>query len=81
MVNNRAMSKTKIILTHVTLFILLSIALFFSAESILKTFAPDIHHVQMWITFIFLGTATIFILLLISCILFILKSRKSENRP
>jgi hypothetical protein len=66
--------KGKIIGIHILLFIILTIILFFSSESILKIFAPEIHNVVMWLYLITYGTGVILVLTLISC-LFALKKR------
>ncbi|MBD0825470.1 Asp23/Gls24 family envelope stress response protein [Aestuariibaculum marinum] len=73
------MKKSKIILIHFVLFILLSLVFFFSAESILKTFAPDLNYVTVWITLVNFGIAFIFIVLLISCLIFILRKKKTKK--
>ena len=73
------MNKSKIILIHFVLFILLSLAFFFSAESIIKTFAPDLNYVTVWINLVIFGIAFIFIVLLISCLTFILRKKQTKK--
>ncbi|WP_396591641.1 hypothetical protein [Allomuricauda sp. R78024] len=70
------MKRSKIVLVHVGLFIALSILLVFLAESILNVIAPGFHNVEMWIALIVFGILGIFIILLISCIVFIMKKKK-----
>ncbi|MEO9511732.1 MAG: hypothetical protein ABJN84_18185 [Flavobacteriaceae bacterium] len=70
------MKRSKIVLVHVGLFIALSILLVFLAESILNVIARGLHNVEMWIALIVFGILGIFIILLISCIVFIMKNKK-----
>lgn len=70
------MKRNKIVLVHIGVFIALSILLVFMGESILNVITPGFHHVEMWIALIVFGIIGIFIILLISCIVFIMKSKK-----
>jgi hypothetical protein len=67
------MTKRKIILIHLAVFILLTLLLFFTAESLLRQFASGIHNVGMWLILIIFGTIGILILTIISCLIFLKK--------
>ncbi|PWL39933.1 hypothetical protein DKG77_03645 [Flagellimonas aquimarina] len=70
------MKRGKIVLMHIGIFIVLSILLVLFAESILIVVAPGFHHVEMWIALIIYGILGIFLTLLISCIVFLMKKKK-----
>ena len=65
------MKKRKIIAIHFLIFLVLTVTLFFGAENLLKKVAPEFNNVMFWIDLILFGTIAIFILTVISCILFI----------
>ncbi|AXT59233.1 hypothetical protein D1816_02495 [Aquimarina sp. AD10] len=67
------MKKRKIILIHLISFIILTLILFFSAESLLKLLAPGFHDVVMWLNLILFGTIGLLILTTISCVVFVKK--------
>lgn len=65
------MKKRKIIAIHFLIFLVLTFALFFGSENFLKKVAPEFNNVMFWIDLIIFGTIAIFILTVISCVLFI----------
>lgn len=65
------MNKRKIIAIHILIFLVLTVTLFFGSENLLKKVAPEFNNVMFWIDLILFGTIAIFILTVISCILFI----------
>src|SRR5690606_1794029 len=69
------MSKTKIIVIHLAVFVLLTILLFFSSEFFINKFAEGFHDIKLWIGLITYGTIGILILTIISCLIF-LKQKK-----
>jgi intracellular septation protein A len=69
------MTKRKIIFLHILLFLVLTAVLFFYSERLLNIFASGYHDVFMWLNLIIYGTIGIFIITIISCIVFI-KRRK-----
>ncbi|MVO09967.1 hypothetical protein GOQ30_12420 [Flavobacterium sp. TP390] len=65
------MKKRKIIAIHFLIFLVLTVTLFFGSENLLKKVAPEFNNVMFWIDLILFGTIAIFILTVISSILFI----------
>jgi hypothetical protein len=65
------LSKKKIILIHLAVFILLTLLLLFTSEPLLNTFAAGIHNVGMWMDLMVFGTIGILILTTISCLIFL----------
>ena len=66
------MSKLHIIWVHFLAFIVLAAILFFSSEFLLKAFLPNFHDVAIWIFLIVGGTILLFLLSLISLIIFLI---------
>ncbi len=58
-------------------FIMLTVLLFVTSESLLNTFAPEIHDVGMWLYLIIYGTIGILSLTIISCLILL----KRQSRP
>ncbi len=73
------MSKKKIILIHLGVFILLTLLLLFTSEPLLNKFATGIHNVGMWIDLMIFGTIGILILTIISCLIFLNKGKKKKQ--
>jgi hypothetical protein len=48
-------------MTHLIVWIILSLIFFFSSESFTKLIAPDFHEVTMWLTVMMTGLILIFI--------------------
>ncbi|WP_460219308.1 hypothetical protein [Psychroserpens sp. MEBiC05023] len=69
------MSKKKIILIHLAVFMLLTLILLFTSEALLNEFATGIHDVGMWINLMFLGTIGILVMTIISCLIFLKKKK------
>ncbi len=67
------MTKRKIILIHLSLFLILTLIFISISEYLLIQFMPGMHNVNIWLTMIIFGTIGIFILSIISCIIFIRK--------
>ncbi len=65
------MNKRKIIGAHLTVFVLLTLLLFFTAEPLLNKFTSGIHNVGMWIDLMITGTSGLLILTTISCLTFL----------
>ncbi len=65
------LSKKKIILIHLAVFILLTLLLIFISEPLLNRFAAGIHNVGMWMNLMVFGTIGILILTTISCLIFL----------
>ena len=71
------MNKTKkIILIHLILFNVLVATLLFTSELILNIVLPGVHGVNQWLQLNVFGTVLIFVLTLVSCIVFLLYNRK-----
>ena len=73
------MSKKKIILIHLAVFILLTLLLLFASEPLLNKFAAGIHNVGMWIDLMIFGTIGILILTIISCLIFLKQNKLSVH--
>ncbi|WP_157957257.1 hypothetical protein [Winogradskyella tangerina] len=73
------MSKRRIILIHILSFIILTLILLFSAEPFLQTFASGIHHVEMWLNIIVVGTIGIAVLTSFSCFICLTWKRKDKT--
>lgn len=69
------LSKKKIILIHLTVFVILTLLLLFTSEPILNKFAAGIHNVGMWIDLMIFGTIGILILTTVSCLIFLKQSK------
>ncbi len=69
------LSRRKIIGIHLMSFIILTVILFLSSEPLLNKFASGIHDVGMWLNLIIYGTIGIFILTIVSCLIFINRSK------
>ena len=67
------MSKRKIILIHLAIFLILTLLLFIFSEPILNKFAAGIHDVIMWLKLLIYGTIGILIVTIISCLIFLKK--------
>mgnify|MGYP003669565374 CR=1 FL=1 len=65
------MNKRKIIVIHFSVFILLTLLLFFSSEFFINKFAEGFHDIRLWIGLISYGTIGILILTIISCLIFL----------
>lgn len=70
------MSATRIILIHFILLVASVAVLFFSAEPLLRKFAVGLYDIGMFISLLVGGSIVIFLVLLISCILFLIFKRK-----
>ena len=69
------MSKKKIILIHLAVFILLTLLLLFASEPLLNKFAPGVHNVGMWIDLMIIGTIGILLTTTISCLVFLKQNK------
>jgi len=72
------MNKLKIISIHILLFLVFTVLLFFSAEPILEILTPGLDDVVKWLNLIIYGTIGIFIITIISCIVFIKRRKISK---
>lgn len=70
------MNRSKIILIHLTIFIILTLLLFIFSEPILNKFVTGIHDALMWLNLLIYGTIGIFVLVGLSCLTFILRFKK-----
>lgn len=70
------MKKRKIILIHISTFIILSIVWLFSAESVLRKTAPELNYVEIWIKLVITGIIILLILTVISILFLLLKKKK-----
>jgi uncharacterized membrane protein YoaT (DUF817 family) len=70
------MKTKKIILIHTCLLVFLIALLIIFSENILNFFASGFHDIEMWLFLILGGSISIFILLLISCIILIALNRR-----
>lgn len=66
----------KITLSHVFIWVMLSLIYFFSAESITTWIFPEIHDVTLWLAILMIGFAVILIGTVISLIIFLRKNKK-----
>ena len=57
---DRQMNKSRLIMTHLIAWIVLSLIFFFSSESLTKLVAPDFHDVTIWLTIMLTGLVLIF---------------------
>ena len=62
------MKKRTIILIHFSVFLILSILWIFSAEFVLRTVAPELNYVEIWLRLVKAGILVLFTLTLISVI-------------
>ena len=65
------LSKKKIKLIHLAVFILLNLLILFASELLLNKFAAGIHNVGMWMDLMVFVTIGILILTTISCLIFL----------
>ena len=72
------MGKGKIIVVHLAVFLILISILFITSELILNKFASGIHNVGLWMELTIVGTAGIFILTTISCLIFLKQKINKE---
>ena len=68
-------SKSKIVLVHLALFVLLGVIYFFLCEPIVKLIFPEIYNVVFWIYTLIVGLVLLFILLTISCLIFLTRRK------
>jgi hypothetical protein len=68
--------KAKIILLHFIAFLVLAILWAFSAESVLRTVAPELNYVEIWMRLVKVGIIVIFTLTVISMVIILYKKRK-----
>ena len=71
------MKNWKIILLHFAVLIALSIIWCFSAELVLRTVAPELNYVEIWIKLVITGIIILAILTLISMIICFVKKKNS----
>lgn len=72
------MTRRKIIIVHLIVFLLLSTIFVLSSEYILNTFASSFHNVGLWLDLLVFGGTLIFLGCMISCVYFLTKKRKIE---
>ncbi len=65
-----------IILIHLIVWIVLSIIFFLLSERIIKAILPGVHEVGHWLQLLSFGLTALFVLHFISCVIFILATRK-----
>lgn len=70
----------KILIYHLTIFVLLVVLLFFISEPILNIFAADIHNVEMWLNLLLFGTLFILVATIISIVFFINRLNKRNSQ-
>ena len=70
------MKKGKIILFHFGVFVILSIAWFFSAETVLRKIAPELNYVEIWIKLVLIGVTILFILTFLSMLIILFRKKK-----
>jgi hypothetical protein len=70
------MKKRTIILIHFSVFLILSILWIFSAEFVLRTVAPELNYVEIWLKLVKAGIILIFTLTLILVLIVLFKKRK-----
>jgi hypothetical protein len=69
------MTKRKIIVIHLVVFLLLTLILFFTSETLLNKFASGIHNVGMFIDLMIIGTFIFLLFTTISCLIFLKQNK------
>ena len=70
------MKSSKIIITHIIVFLGVSILFFFLSDGIIKLIFPKIHNVVLWLRLLIIGFVLILLMSVVSCIYFLKKNQK-----
>jgi uncharacterized membrane protein len=73
------MNKGRIIAIHLIIWVILSLAFFISSESLTNIILPEIHGVELWLTILSAGLIMIFVGVMISLAIRLVKKTNDET--